>query len=120
MAATAVEQELAKLMNPLYNCIVTDSTNSVPWSPFYGGARIDKDSIQYFHKIYCKDCRMESERKERERQQQLQQQGTSPGPQQVMSPSQPAASPTGQPTSPQSSLEEMSLQQTMDKNKECE
>lgn len=81
-----------------------DSSSSSSWSPLYGGgAHLDQEAIQYIHKFYCKDCRMEAEKAK-------------------------AAAADGtttklngeeeKPTSPQSTLEEMSLQQSMDKNKE--
>ncbi|KAJ8318233.1 hypothetical protein KUTeg_003324, partial [Tegillarca granosa] len=82
------------------------STSS--WSPLYGGgAHLDQEAIQYIHKFYCKDCRMEHEAAERAKAAA------------AASGDSPASSPEApQPTSPQATLEEMSLQQSMDKNKE--
>ena len=89
---------------------LTDTSSSGGWSPLYGGGTsLDQEAIQYIHKFYCKDCRMEAERAEQEK-------------------AAAAASGSGgkgegeseypPPPSPQSTLEEMSLQQSMDKNKE--
>ena len=85
---------------------VSDSSSSSSWSPLYGGGSLDQEAIQYIHKFYCKDCRMEEQAKAAA----AAASGDSP----------PAQTDTvEEPISPQSTLEEMSLQQSMDKNKEC-
>ncbi|XP_062573306.1 myocardin-related transcription factor B-like isoform X1 [Saccostrea cucullata] len=84
-----------------------DTSSSGSWSPLYGGGTsLDQEAIQYIHKFYCKDCRMEAEKAEKEKAA-LGGEGPVKGDPEQMSP-----------TSPQSTLEEMSLQQSMDKNKE--
>ncbi|XP_052070254.1 myocardin-related transcription factor B-like isoform X2 [Mytilus californianus] len=81
-----------------------DSSSSSSWSPLYGGgAHLDQEAIQYIHKFYCKDCRMEAEKAKAAAAD-----GTTPK----------LNGEEEKPTSPQSTLEEMSLQQSMDKNKE--
>ncbi|XP_048764067.2 myocardin-related transcription factor B-like isoform X3 [Ostrea edulis] len=86
------------------NWDTTSSSNS--WSPLYGGGTsLDQEAIQYIHKFYCKDCRMEAEKAEKEKAAAAVTGGEGKGE-------------TELPTSPQSTLEEMSLQQSMDKNKE--
>ena len=88
----------------MYFSCFADSSSSSSWSPLYGGgAHLDQEAIQYIHKFYCKDCRMEAEKAKAAAAE-----GTSP-----------KEGEEEKPTSPQSTLEEMSLQQSMDKNKEC-
>ncbi|XP_071129711.1 myocardin-related transcription factor B-like isoform X1 [Mytilus edulis] len=84
--------------------VSVDSSSSSSWSPLYGGgAHLDQEAIQYIHKFYCKDCRMEAEKAKAAAAD-----GTTPK----------LNGEEEKPTSPQSTLEEMSLQQSMDKNKE--
>jgi hypothetical protein len=86
---------------------VDTSSSSTSWSPLYGGGTsLDQEAIQYIHKFYCKDCRMEAEMAVLDKAAAAGGGGVGMGE-------------TELPTSPQSTLEEMSLQQSMDKNKEC-
>lgn len=88
--------------------LFSDSSSGTSWSPLYGGgSKLDKDAIQIIHCIYCKDCRMEKLAAERAKQAGA---GTSTD----------QDPPTLSPSSPHNLLDEISLQQTMDKNKECE
>lgn len=95
--------------------VFSDSNSGSGWSPLYGGgAHLDQDAIQYIHKFYCKDCRMEEEKAKAEA---AASGNSSPA---QGSQGSPGSSETGEkPKSPQSMLEEMSLQQSMDKNREC-
>lgn len=89
--------------------LFSDTSSSSSWSPLYGGGTsLDQEAIQYIHKFYCKDCRMEAERAEKEKAAATGTDGKGEGEIEQVPP-----------TSPQSTLEEMSLQQSMDKNKEC-
>ena len=89
---------------------LSDTSSSGGWSPLYGGGTsLDQEAIQYIHKFYCKDCRMEAERAEQEKAAAA---ASGSGGKGEGEPEYPP------PTSPQSTLEEMSLQQSMDKNKE--
>ncbi|KAL3876576.1 hypothetical protein ACJMK2_034410 [Sinanodonta woodiana] len=81
-----------------------DSSKSGSWSPLYGGTRLDQDTIQYIHKFYCKDCRMEAERAKAAAE------GGMVG--------EEAVEIKQEPSSPHNSFEDMSLQRSMDKNKE--
>ena len=91
-------------------CPFADSAKPSSWSPLYGGGtKLDKDAIQIIHCIYCKDCRMEKQAAEQAKL------AAGGGGGEADSTTSPAG-----PTSPQTSLEEFSLQQSMDKNKECE
>lgn len=83
--------------------VFSDSSSTSSWSPLYGGgAHLDQEAIQYIHKFYCKDCRMEAEKAKAAAADGVKHEGDEE-----------------KPVSPQSSLEELSLQQSMDKNKEC-
>ena len=84
-------------------CVLSESANSSAWSPVYGGgAKLDSDTINYIHRIYCRECRMEEQRRKMEQEAAASGSGS-----------------TEKPTSPQNVVEEASLQQAMDKNKEC-
>ena len=80
---------------------VPDSTYQPDWSPLYESSKLNSDALSYIHRIYCQECRMEEQRKL-----QLEQQ-----------PAQPTGDEGLPPTSP--GVQDQSLQQAMDKNKEC-
>ena len=113
---------------------VSSGPASAPWSsPTYnGGPALDSDTISYIHRIYCRECRMEEERR----------QETSASPS-VSTPSSSSAllasslastssatlsssnllavSPPGASPPPHHlTVEDASLANAMDKNKECE
>ena len=91
-------------------CLFSDSGSSSAWSPLYNGGatgangtrQLDTDTINYIHRIYCRECRMEAEKQAREAA------GTAGGDGSV-----------GSPTSPMQQVEEASLAMAMDTNKEC-
>ncbi|XP_050391898.1 myocardin-related transcription factor B isoform X1 [Patella vulgata] len=88
----------------IQNSSVSDSNSSSAWTPLYGGGgKLDKDAIQLIHKFYCKDCQMEEQAAERAKAQ---------------SSSKAAANSPyhREPTSPV--LDQHSLTQSLDKNKE--
>ena len=101
-------------------CVVSDSGNQAAWSPLYGGgaAKLDSDTINYIHRIYCRECRMEEQR----RQKMDMTAGTGAEAAGASGAPTPGAAQGGsqQPTSPQTVVEEISIQQNKDKNKECE
>ena len=114
-------------------CVSDSTSGSDGWPPLYGGGggkvgKFDPDAIQILHCIYCKDCRMEKLAAEQQaraaqQQQQQQQQGQqggamAPGNQADTGLQQGDSGDTAPPTSPQISLDQGSIQHTMDKNKE--
>ncbi|KAL8576717.1 hypothetical protein ACOMHN_025190 [Nucella lapillus] len=121
--------------------MLDSASGSGSWSPLYGGgggkaSKFDSDAIQIIHCIYCKDCRMEklaAEQKARAAAaaSHSQQQGegalggigsaSSTSTDTVMTGTEPGGCGSGDPrppTSPQTSLDQGSIQHTMDKNKE--
>ena len=90
---------------------LADSGSSSAWSPlFNGGAtgangtkQLDTDTINFIHRIYCRECRMEAEKKAQEAA------GGTAGDESQGAP----------PTSPMWQVEEASLAMAMDTNKEC-
>ena len=117
---------------------VSDPALAPLWPPVYvsgGGSKnnhktpknqkpLDPEAINFIHRIYCRECQRMEEDKRREKQGEAD--GTAipgaiPSSEGGDGSSSPATSSTSSPTSPMmTSVEEQSLQQTMDKNKECE
>ncbi|XP_060079634.1 myocardin-related transcription factor B-like [Ylistrum balloti] len=90
---------------------VGDSSSGSGWAPLYGGGtHLDQEAIQYIHKFYCKDCRMEEEKAKAA--------AAAAGGDSPEGGGDTTDTPSEQPISPEILLEEMSLQQSMDKNKE--
>ena len=94
---------------------ISDTKPSAVYPVYNGGAKLDTDTINYIHRIYCRECRMEEQRRQNA-------DDPAPRPASVAEgllrhPPVRTTSATG-PTSPQ--VEEVSLQQNKDKNKECE
>ncbi len=91
-----------------FHCVIADSGSGSAWSPlFNGGAtgtkQLDTDTINFIHRIYCRECRMEAEKKAQEAA------GGTAGEDAQGAP----------PTSPMWQVEEASLAMAMDTNKEC-
>jgi len=93
--------------------VITDSGNASAWTPLYGGSKkLDTDTLNYIHRIYCRECRMEAEKRKM-----AEQQGGTKDEKSGGTSGDSGTPNTVPPQSPQ--VEESSLQQTMDKNKEC-
>ena len=109
---------------PLTTPTPQQQTNSVPvtvplslWPPaLYGaGAKLNSDAINYLHRIYCRECRMEEQRKT---DQQPDIGNNAPGP--VAAGDKKNNNNNGSSNQkPKSPPVVESLQQAMDKNKEC-
>lgn len=115
--------------------VFADSGSSSAWSPLFNGApatgangtkaqapptptqQLDTDTINFIHRIYCRECRMEAERKAQQEAASGGGTAAAPGDEAAQQQQPPQAAP---PTSPMWQVEEASLAMTMDTNKECE
>ena len=124
----------------LFAVVLSDSSGllGVPWSlppvlaplsPYTGAtkppppppATLDSETLKFIHRYFCRECQMEDAR----RKQGLSTSRTSPSGSMTSSSGQSesgggAGAGEQPPVSPLMALDEASLQQTMDLNKECE
>ena len=93
------------------------SLPSFPWSPLYnnGNKPLDSDTLNFIHRYYCRECRMEEARRKATGSRASS--SSSSGVDQVAGGGDQGSG--DQPISPQAALDEASLQQAMDMNKEC-
>ena len=117
------------MVNCFHLC-VSEAASAAFWSPVYGGgSKLDSDTINYIHRIYCRECRMEEQRRKQQQQQQQCEESTGErtagvrdgetGQEGGAGEQQTSTGPQ-QPDSPQMmKVEEQSIQQAMNENKEC-